>query len=437
MAILFLFALSCDSVENKVKIYLSADQIDFGMIFINTTDTRNITFTNNSKKDVTIANASITGTNAGDFTIISGWTGSPIVVSGEQTQLFGIEFHPTTTGAKAATLEVEHDDTSISSPLTAELEGNCVVDTTVSVTPDTHCFGLVFSGNSKIQLFDIKNEGTVTVDIIDIDKTGSNPGNFEILGWAGPVQLDGGNSIQIDIKFNQTGSTNKYMTLRIIHTGSNSPVYASLSGGDYIQENFPLGLTSIRSTGIDIVSPLSGHFDDQSFNVNIGFIFEYYGRNCTDVNVCDNGFVSFIPIPTTPLSLIYNSRSIPDTTEPNEALYVFWDDVEFTPSIYPEVRFVYQLVGSAPNRILTIEWFHFNFYYTVPPPAPEKVTYQIKLYETTNVIEFLYSSLSNDWSGTTWRATVGIENYNGTHAIQKTGSPNISSRPIFNFRFKP
>jgi len=406
---------------NASTLYNSPNQVDFG-----------INFVNKLQNDVTITNAVITGVDAGDFTITSGWTGSPIIVQSNQTNLFTIEFNPTNTGNKNATLEIEHNETTVASPIYVTLQGESVIDATVSLTPDNYEFGLVLNGNSEIQQFDIRNDGLVSVDILNIDKIGGNPSNFEILGWTGPVLLDAGNSIQIDVRFTQTGWTDKQTTLQVTHNGSNSPVNVPLSGGDYIQKNFSLGITSIRTTGTDIVAPASGHFDDESYNINIGFTFEYYGNSYSNVNVCDNGFASF-----TSTSTEYENITIPQSPEPNEALYVFWDDVEFAPTIYSDVKFVYQVDGSAPDRILTIEWYHFNRYYATPPPSPAKVTYQVKLYETTNIIEFLYSSLIADWTDTNWTATIGLENINGTYAIEKTNSPNINVRPTSNYRFVP
>ena len=48
--------------------------------------------------------------------------------------------------------------------------------------------------------------------------------------------------------------------------------------------------------------------------------------------------------------------------------------------------FSYKTSGSAPNRVLTAEWHSWRWYY-----SPSKsVSFQVKLYEGTNIIEYIY-----------------------------------------------
>jgi hypothetical protein len=47
------------------------------------------------------------------------------------------------------------------------------------------------------------------------------------------------------------------------------------------------------------------------------------------------------------------------------------------------------MTGTAPNRVFTVEWNDMAIYLNTTP----SLTYQVKLYETTGIIEFLYSNM--------------------------------------------
>lgn len=52
----------------------------------------------------------------------------------------------------------------------------------------------------------------------------------------------------------------------------------------------------------------------------------------------------------------------------------------------------YVLTGSAPNRVLTIEWDRHRWNYV---SSNNVISFQVKLYETTNIIEFHYNQGAN------------------------------------------
>ncbi|MEW5741494.1 MAG: hypothetical protein AB1938_21420 [Myxococcota bacterium] len=77
--------------------------------------------------------------------------------------------------------------------------------------------------------------------------------------------------------------------------------------------------------------------------------------------------------------------------------------------------------GSAPNRVFTVEWFDFAFS-VGGAPGVERLRFQAKLFETSNVVELhdcalLANGGSADLvSGAS--ATVGLENAAGTDAVR-------------------
>jgi hypothetical protein len=64
---------------------------------------------------------------------------------------------------------------------------------------------------------------------------------------------------------------------------------------------------------------------------------------------------------------------------------------------------LYQTTGSSPNRIFTVEWKNVNIFYSTSCPC---ANFQIKLYEGTNCVEFVYGTSAF----TSNSATIGISN---------------------------
>jgi hypothetical protein len=165
--------------------------------------------------------------------------------------------------------------------------------------------------------------------------------------------------------------------------------------------------------------------DDNRSNFNpIGFDFWYDGIRYTYFNVSTNGFIDL-------------SSSTADGNENSSAvLERVWEGcLGFTVGVWPyreegaalsksggtmlalapfyadittgngsanpianSIR--YLTTGSAPNRILTVEWKGFEDWF-----APVgNFNFQVKLYETTGKIEFVYGSMTQGGSGCMWYA---------------------------------
>lgn len=129
--------------------------------------------------------------------------------------------------------------------------------------------------------------------------------------------------------------------------------------------------TTIHSTSVD---------DQISAAINIGFTFNYACSNYTQVRVSSNGWLTFNTAYTG--SDAYNDLN---TGSNKPAIAPLWDDLA-TSSSSSSVN--YKLTGSAPNRIFTIEWSQMRWYYS---SSNNVISFQCKLYETTNVIEFIYT----------------------------------------------
>lgn len=124
---------------------------------------------------------------------------------------------------------------------------------------------------------------------------------------------------------------------------------------------------------------LAGNADEQnSAVVNIGFPFTYGCNTYTQFIANSNGWISLSNNATQ--SMNRNDLSI---TGQGPILAPFWDDL----AVSATGNVNYKLSGTAPNRVLTIEWLNMLWNYNATAPS---ISFQVKLYETTNVIDFTY-----------------------------------------------
>jgi len=134
--------------------------------------------------------------------------------------------------------------------------------------------------------------------------------------------------------------------------------------------------------------------------IPIGFTFKFCGANYTTLAASSNGFLS-----------LYNSPLAPYMNAPANITGVgfimpFWDNLSgvfitgsfTTPAAYCITR------GAAPNRVFTFEWQDFNVGLSTCTTCTGN--FQVNLYETSNMVEFVYGFMT--YSGMT--ATIGIAN---------------------------
>lgn len=165
--------------------------------------------------------------------------------------------------------------------------------------------------------------------------------------------------------------------------------------------------------------------DDVTTTRTLPFTFNYFCNNYTQINITNNGVIMFLP----GTQRGFTNATLP-TAIAGAAMCPFWDDLDSGSGTLPDaLSGVYERVdGVAPNRIYTIEWYrngHFN------EVANQHVTFQVKLYETSNQFKFQYLDVFFGGTQTAFdrglSATVGIENV--------VGAPREFSLLSFNTSF--
>lgn len=152
--------------------------------------------------------------------------------------------------------------------------------------------------------------------------------------------------------------------------------------------------------------------DTQSASLPIGFTFCFFGSNYTNFYIGSNGWVAFGPTATT-----FTSAPIPSTaaTIPKNCIMGPWQD--WHPGIAGGPYINYQTLGTAPNRRLVVSWNNCPMFSCTTTLG----TFQIVLYETSNIIENHIQLKPNclAWAGGT--AVQGIHNAPGTVAFTVPG----------------
>lgn len=124
----------------------------------------------------------------------------------------------------------------------------------------------------------------------------------------------------------------------------------------------------------------AGTDDGLSAATPIGFNFVYGCTTYTQFKASSNGWLTFNTAVTG--SNLGNNLN---TSADRPMVAPLWDDLAVGAST-GSVN--YRLTGVAPNRILTVEWKEMEWNYAAPAAA---ISFQVKLYETSNNIEFIYS----------------------------------------------
>ncbi len=157
----------------------------------------------------------------------------------------------------------------------------------------------------------------------------------------------------------------------------------------------PITYTTFPTTG----NPLVLGDDQMSAAIPIGFSFNFYCNNYSQVEVSSNGFLTF------DLNAFANGccsgMAIPSGVTPNNLIALFWNDLN--PNNGGTIT--YTTIGTSPNQIFIVSFNSIPHY-----SGGGNCTGQMVLYETSNTIEIYTASYVTNNNP----CTQGIENSGGT-----------------------
>ncbi len=212
-----------------------------------------------------------------------------------------------------------------------------------------------------------------------------------------------------------------------------SGIFQNLFGqnlANYTVSSGSIVYNSIESSGDAIFSwrntGASTEDDNRSFQVPIGFDFYYIGQRYTMFSVSTNGFIDFSnstrdggpgngtrtywAFGPYDQDLSSSTRSAPSGDAGTVlAIAPFYYDLTTQGEVDPLGGSIkYLVTGTAPNRVLTVEWIRMAIWTNTTP----NFNFQLKLYETSGKIEFLYSTMTQgtfDWAASpTTGYTIGM-----------------------------
>lgn len=220
-----------------------------------------------------------------------------------------------------------------------------------------------------------------------------------------------------------------FTVLFILLTGISAGLKAQVSSYSFVQTTG----TYTALTGGTVVATASGtsgaaSLDDAVYtlaNGTIPFSFTFNNVAYTGCFISTNGYITFGSAPAangsttghTPLSTTTAFAGAASAMGRNLNSYFFSGN----PAQTGEIR--YQSTGSAPNRVFTVQWKNFKPVNTSGATFGPVLNFQVKLYETTNSVEFVYNC-SGNFGATAIPAQVGLRGPNNSFPS------NINNRSV-------
>lgn len=345
---------------------------------------------------------------------------------------------PTSRGPKNATLRIANNVAGSKNPYDIALTATGI-SPVMSVTQGatianngTVNFGTVNIGIGSKLLFTIVNTGEVDLTGLTITKDGANQADYTVTqspvapvaGPAGSTTFEvnfiplagasGNRTAAIHIASNDPASNP--FNINLVGAASNPPSGTD-SFGYRMDGSTPIDTVNlVNSDGVtlpdDVVEATLLVGDDVSQSINLGFSFSFYDRAYTTCVASTNGLLVFGD-PSNSSS--YSPRAIPNTASPSNFIAPFWADLFRTPIS----KILYATRGQAPNRVFILQFNKMAQY----AHLANEITFQLKLYEGTNTIEFQYKTIDPEWANTSASLTTGIESRN----YAADPAPNLTS----------
>ena len=200
---------------------------------------------------------------------------------------------------------------------------------------------------------------------------------------------------------------------------ANNYVFATTTGGTFT--DMSSGTTLLVGAAAD---------DASSPVTNIGFDFYLLGVRYTQFSASSNGFVRLG-------SLQVSSTQFTLGTAGQALIAAYGSDL-MTSTTTGKVHF--KVTGSAPNRVLIVEFLNQTVILDGGAGATADGTYQMRLYETTGVVEFVYGQMNRNstaildpqWVGFSTDSTDNtyVTVTTATNAANTTGAPASNQPPL-------
>jgi uncharacterized repeat protein (TIGR01451 family) len=180
------------------------------------------------------------------------------------------------------------------------------------------------------------------------------------------------------------------------------------AGIEAVSSGYAWSQTTATYTEITGGTLLSTTCDDTSFNAQpIPFTFTFDGTDYTQFSLNCNGFIAM------GATVINSYTPISSGTTSNNVIVALGGDQQVNAS-NSEIR--YETLGTTPNQVLVIQWKNFRSY----AATGDLYNYQIRLYETSNVVEVVYGPFTKNATNRT--SQVGLRGSANTDFNNRSGA---------------
>ncbi len=410
----------------------------------NDTSTRNFTITNNGDANLTLSLSGLTGT---DFSVTTAPT-SPVTPGG--TASFTVTFDPSSGGTKTATLHIGNNDPDGSeNPYDIAFTGvalapEIVVEQGGSGISDngSYNFGSAVGGSDILRTFTIKNIGDSNLSGLIVTVDGTNSAEFKVPTTPNGTIPGPNGTTNFTVEFSPAGTGTRMATLHIANNDLDESPFDIMLMGDgvappagsdtfgYRYTTTPQNAIKLSPTesGVNNATDLIG--DDTAQAISLGFTFFFYDKPYTTCTASTNGLITFEQPITIQGARSYSPVAFPNTGLPNNCIAPFWTDLV----LGTNSKILYTTRGTAPNRVFIIDYQNMEQYNNAASgSSAEKVSFQLLLYEGSNIIEVQLKEKSGFDDGKA--VAIGIENSLGTVGINYPGRlfPTAFkfTRPVF------
>ncbi|WP_191906397.1 T9SS type A sorting domain-containing protein [Hymenobacter baengnokdamensis] len=149
--------------------------------------------------------------------------------------------------------------------------------------------------------------------------------------------------------------------------------------------------TDLAATGTAITTANTD--DANSTAQDIGFTFSYNNLNFTQFILNTNGFIKLgatAPSDTKLFLSETDANQLDVFQSPNDPNVIAAFNADLTAAAVGGTEYRVATTGTAPNRVCTIQWKNVSDKAATNPTQYTNLNFQVRLYETTNVVELVY-----------------------------------------------
>jgi hypothetical protein len=250
-------ALTNDGASSPLNIALSGTAVpagdltgnptslSFGSVQVGANQTQTETLKNSGGENLTISQATISGTGF-SYTGLS----LPLTLAPNQSTTFGVVFTPTSAGAGNGILSITAGGSSTT--LDIALSGTGVMPVTAAIltaTPASLTFTNVQVGKNQAQSGTVTNTGGSNATISQASVSGTG---FSISGLGTNVTLAPGQSAAFSVTFAPQSSGNFSGSVAIASSASNPTLSVTLSGSAIAQSQGTLSVSSVNVGSVTV-----------------------------------------------------------------------------------------------------------------------------------------------------------------------------------------